>query len=99
MSDVGKHPGAVWFRPKRYGYGATPVTWQGWALVGGFVAAIVLAAILLVGKSNPPPGNVVAFFIVEAALLAALWVISQRTTDGAWRWRWGADKNSGSMDS
>ena len=22
-----------WFRPKRYGYGATPVTWQGWVLV------------------------------------------------------------------
>jgi hypothetical protein len=21
-----------WFKPKRYGYGATPVTWQGWAV-------------------------------------------------------------------
>ena len=85
----------AWFVPKRYGYGARPVTWQGWALVAGFVAAIVLAAILLVGKSNPPMGNVIAFFIVEAALLGALWVISQRRTDGVWRWRWGGKPDAG----
>ena len=30
----------VWFKPKRYGYGATPITWQGWALVIGFAAAV-----------------------------------------------------------
>ena len=23
-----------WFKPKRYGYGATPVTWEGWAFTG-----------------------------------------------------------------
>ena len=23
---------SYWFRPKRYGYGATPITWQGWLL-------------------------------------------------------------------
>jgi hypothetical protein len=27
-----------WFRPKRYGYGATPITWEGWV----FTLAIVL---------------------------------------------------------
>lgn len=30
-----------WFRLKMYGWGATPVTWQGWALTLGFVALLV----------------------------------------------------------
>ena len=29
-----------WFAPKRYGYGAKPVTWQGWAVTLGFAAAL-----------------------------------------------------------
>ena len=40
---------ARWFKPKTYGYGATPVTWQGWAIVAGFVAAVVLLAWGLIG--------------------------------------------------
>ena len=81
---------AVWFKPKRYGYGATPVTWQGWAVTLGFLAAIVVAAWLMVGSRTHPQGtDLGAFFLVEAILVALLVVISWRTTDGAWRWRWG----------
>ena len=29
---------ARWFRRKRWGYGWTPVTWQGWLVVALFVA-------------------------------------------------------------
>lgn len=36
-----------WFQRKRLGYGATPCTWQGWALT---VLALLLAAgVVLVG--------------------------------------------------
>jgi hypothetical protein len=30
-----------WFKPKRYGYGATPVTWQGWCATAAFVVVFV----------------------------------------------------------
>ena len=30
-----------WFRPKRYGFGATPITWQGWAVTIATVLAMV----------------------------------------------------------
>ena len=36
-----------WFRPKRYGYGATPVTWQGWAVTIATVAAMVGVSLYL----------------------------------------------------
>ena len=39
-----------WFRPKRYGYGATPCTWQGWLLTLAFVA--VLAGIMTMLESS-----------------------------------------------
>ena len=38
-----------WFRPKRYGYGATPVTWEGWLVVAVSVALIMAAGYFLVG--------------------------------------------------
>jgi cytochrome c biogenesis protein CcdA len=77
-----------WFRPKRYGYGATPVTWQGWALTFGSVAVIV-AATLMVARHSALD---VVFWLGVAIVFAAIFAlveISRRKTDGEWRWRWG----------
>ena len=36
---------AAWFAQKRFGYGAgLPLTWQGWALLGGYMITIFLLA-------------------------------------------------------
>jgi hypothetical protein len=82
-----------WFRPRRYGYGATPVTWEGWALsavVAAVVALSVVAMNLLVDRSN------FAVWIIWAAFIAAVvfWFVrvSRRRTDGEWRWRWNAPR-------
>jgi hypothetical protein len=84
---------AVWFKPRRYGYGATPVAWQGWALTFGFIALVVVAAWLFLGHPDADLSawNFVGFFVVEGILIALLWIISVRTTDGEWRWRWGEE--------
>jgi len=79
MSD-----GPEWFVPKRYGYGATPVTWQGWALTFGFVAIVVLLSIIFRHR-------VIALFAALAPFLITFIVICARTTKGGWRWRWGDD--------
>ncbi len=79
-----------WFKPKRYGYGATPVTWEGWTIT--FAAVIVVAGSIgamnvLVGRSN------LAVWLAWAVLilLATLWFVQfcRRRTNGEWRWRWG----------
>jgi hypothetical protein len=36
-----------WFGPKRYGWGLTPVSWQGWVLTAAYVAAVFALAITL----------------------------------------------------
>jgi len=82
----------IWFKPKRYGYGATPVTWQAWALTLGVVAAVFVLAWWLIGfdgAGRPSGWNLIFFFKGVAILVAALWIISKRTTGGEWRWRWG----------
>ncbi len=77
-----------WFRPKRYGYGATPTTWQGWAVTLGTVAAMVAVTLLLrlTFRSFWALAAVLAFDVLA---LIALAHVSYRKTDGEWRWRWG----------
>ncbi len=84
-----------WFKPKRYGYGATPVTWEGWAVtiaVAAIVAGSIVAMNLLVDRSN------LVAWMLWAVIIAAttFWFVqtSRRRTDGEWRWRWGAENKS-----
>jgi hypothetical protein len=82
-----------WFKPRRYGYGATPVTWQGWALIAGFLVAIAVLIWATIGfdREARSAGDYAIYFVGAAVLVWALWIISKRTTDGEWRWRWGRD--------
>jgi hypothetical protein len=80
---------AYWFKPKTYGYGAVPVTWQGWAVIGVAVIAIAAAALLTLGHDAKEPRAWITFFTIEALILAGLFVVTRRKTDGEWRWRWG----------
>ena len=73
-----------WFVPKRFGYGATPVTWQGWAVILGFAVA-VFAAVRLV----PMTLEKVLAIVVLVALLV---VVCKVKTDGEWRWRNGGGR-------
>jgi hypothetical protein len=43
---------AGWFGPKRYGWGFTPISWQGWVLTGVYVG-VVFALATLVAASQP----------------------------------------------
>jgi Na+/melibiose symporter-like transporter len=85
-----------WFRPKRYGYGATPVTWEGWALTVGIVAVVALPIVamnLLADRSSVGAWLAWAAFIV----IAVFWMvrISRQRTYGKWRWRWGQRPDEG----
>jgi hypothetical protein len=78
-----------WFKPKRYGYGATPVTWQGWLVT---VAAffVVMAASLLPPMIAPAAGWLwLAVLAIDGLAVVALLIVSRRKTEGEWRWRWG----------
>ncbi|MBO9713061.1 hypothetical protein [Sphingomonas sp.] len=72
-----------WFRPKLFGWGAVPVTWQGWASVAAMVALA-----WPIGRLAEARGPQWLALLVPL-LLAFAWLCWAKT-DGEWRWRWGA---------
>lgn len=74
-----------WFKPKRFGFGATPSSWQGWALTAIFVAAVMGLSAWLI---DDPETRIARFLFATAALTIIFVGICWRTTEGGWRWRW-----------
>jgi hypothetical protein len=77
-----------WFKPRQFGYGATPISWQGWVLSLAGMIVVVAATAWLTTLTAVDPRFWLALAI-DAAVIAALLVVSRRKTDGEWRWRWG----------
>ena len=73
-----------WFVPKMFGIGATPVTWQGWALTIGFSLLLVLDI-----RFMPETIAKVGIGVALAVLFLAICI---RKTQGGWRWHWGLGK-------
>lgn len=71
-----------WFKPKRFGYGGgRPITWQGWLVLGTYVA-IVFGTGRLLGQRPLAMAGV----LVPAT--AVLVLVVAKTTRGGWHWRW-----------
>ena len=80
-----------WFKPRDYGYGATPVVWQGWAItIAGMVIVVATSFLWPVLADGSRWG--LAALVIDAGVIVALWIVSRRKTDGEWRWRWGNDE-------
>ena len=73
-----------WFAQKRFGFGAMPVTWQGWALTIGY------CALLMVGVRHLPGDW--AKLAWGVPLTIGFVVLAWRKTEGGWHWHWGFKK-------
>jgi hypothetical protein len=61
-----------WFRPKRSGYGFTPVTWQGWAVTLGAMLITMggTAGVVLLEVTHAPLRRPMQAFLLLAAAAA-----------------------------
>ena len=85
--------GQYWFRPKRYGYGATPSSWKGWASLAALVLLLLLPVrlgLFPTGHVQPDPWRIAVWIGYVAVVLLAYALFAKRMTQGEWRWRWGA---------
>lgn len=85
------NPHGYWFKAKLYGWGWTPVKWQGWLVVVVGLAFVTLG--IYVGDTDDSPG---------AALLGILLMIALIIIFGRWkgerlRWQWGIKKKEGGV--
>ncbi|HEY1037120.1 MAG TPA: hypothetical protein VGE62_00895 [Candidatus Paceibacterota bacterium] len=81
----------IWFARKTYGWGWTPVTWQGWAAVALYVL-IVAAAALSVGPESSPAEFAFTFFLPIVLSTIALIRIGYKKGESP-RWQWGKSNN------
>lgn len=70
-----------WFKGKRYGWGWTPVTWQGW-LVTAFYALVVIWYAANASSLNPN------YILIPIIATIFLFFICYKTGEKP-RWRWG----------
>jgi hypothetical protein len=82
---------AAWFKQKRYGFGASPASWQGWALTIGYVAIVAALGAWMSSDEALVAARSLPFIGITLALTIIFVAIAWRTTEGGWRWRWGKD--------
>jgi hypothetical protein len=68
--------GRAWFGPRRFGWGLTPVSWQGWVLTAVYVAGVFALAITL---ATPQPW---IFWTLLVLATAAYFLIASLTRSG-----------------
>lgn len=72
-----------WFKPKRYGLGAYPSSWEGWFLVIAYVVIIVYLSLRF------DETYLKEYFVSVIGMVVILVVVSWYKTEGNWKWRWG----------
>jgi hypothetical protein len=79
---------SFWFPAKRYGWGwGPPSTWQGWAVLVGFMVLLVAGSVLI-----SPAKHIGWHFAFVTALSAALVGICYAKGEPP-KWRWGEGRD------
>lgn len=85
------NPEGYWFKAKIFGWGWTPVRWQGWVTLAIFLGLIFLNAFRLDMFSNPDEETPISFIVQTIGLIFILLVICYRTGEKP-HWQWGLPK-------
>jgi hypothetical protein len=80
-----------WFRRKLYGWGWTPVTWQGWLIIVIYVALITLLSITI--NENSSVKEILLTFISPIALLTTILIYICYKTGEKPKWQWGRSED------
>lgn len=82
-----------WFKRRRYGYGWTPVTWQGWLVIILFMAIVLSASVVLGDTPRNTLSSDVLIYIALLFMAVVLLVFISVKKGPSPKWRWGVKKN------
>jgi hypothetical protein len=85
------NPEGYWFKRKLYGWGWTPVRWQGWVVVLAYILAVVLLGLSI--DENAPTREVVFVFLLPVILLTITLIRICYKKGEKPRWQWGPKKD------
>jgi len=77
-----------WFKRRRYGYGWTPATYEGWLILGIYLVIVAIATTAVNTSPNRTAGDEAIFLV--GILAATLCLVGTAITKGPQpKWRWG----------
>jgi hypothetical protein len=80
----------LWFKNKRYGWGWTPATWQGWLVLVIFLA-LIIGNVLRLDAARLSTSDALMNILPQNALLVLILILICYRTGEKPRWRWGDD--------
>ena len=92
ISYLKDNPQHLWFKRKFYGWGWTPVTWQGWLTIGVYVL-LVLGFALTIDENSPTREIMFAFVLPTILLTTTLICMCYRFGEKP-KWQWGEGKKN-----
>lgn len=81
------NPQGYWFKRKLYGWGWIPATWQGWLVLAGYLAVIVICSFFV--DQHATVEDVLYTFLLPVFLLTALLFGVCYKKGEPPRWQWG----------
>ena len=78
-----------WFKRRRFGYGWTPATREGWLVLGSYIGLIVGGALVFGSLTTSPPAWTTIVFLLIVLVLTVLFFAIAITKGPTPKWRWG----------
>ena len=81
----------LWFHAKRYGWGWTPATIEGWLVLAAFLAAVAMSTAIYIHRvrTGTDIRSATILFLLWIAVLAGALIAVCWMTGEPPRWRWG----------
>jgi hypothetical protein len=94
---VNDNPQGYWFKRKLYGWGWTPVKWQGWLVTLGFVGVALIIAFATPQEVSTQ--EVLLRVMLPLALVTIIFISICYKKGEVPKWQWGIPDNTSPHDS
>jgi hypothetical protein len=84
-------PSPLWFRNKRWGYGCTPNTWEGWLFTVGALLLVLAVSFNIDSDAHSASDALITLVPYVSIIVATLIVVCLRTGE-KWEFKWGNKK-------
>ena len=80
---------SLWFRRKLYGWGWTPINWQGWVVT--LLYCVLLFGLSTTIEKNAENNEAPIIFLIGVAILTIILLVVAYKKGEKPRWQWGRD--------